>query len=358
MWVMLLWQAVFGVVETMATRRDARIRLLQAQIEMLQARVPGNRVILARAERSRLLRIGGELGHQLDDLLSIVAVKTYRRWLREAAAGREVRRVGRRRIVTVQLQGLIRRLARENPGWGARRIVGELKKLGIRLSRSTTRRVLIDEGGMPDPSRHAPKGIATPWRTFVDAQANVIVATDFFCKTVWTATGYKTAYVLVFIHLKTRRVMLSPATFNPNGEWMLQQARNLLMWLEDEGLDCLHLIHDNDTKFTSAFGDLLRQAGVAPLATPIAAPIANCYAESWIGGFKRECLNHLLIFKLRQLDYVTAEYTRYFNELRPHQGLENTPPCSVGRAPPRKAGVIARERVLGGLLNHYYRRAA
>ncbi|MEM6503828.1 MAG: integrase core domain-containing protein [Planctomycetota bacterium] len=218
--------------------------------------------------------------------------------------------------------------------------------------------MLIDEGIMPDPSRHAPKGIATPWRTFVAAQACVLVAADFFCKTVWTPTGRKTAYVLMFIHVETRRVMLSPATFNPNGEWMLQQARNLLMWLEDEGLGCLHLIHNNDTKFTTAFRELLRQAGVEPLATPIAAPIANCYAESWIGGLKWECLNHLLIFRLRQLDYVTAEYTRYFNELRPHQGLQNTPPCSVGRAPPSMAGSIARERILGGLLNHYYRRAA
>jgi len=241
------------------------------------------------------------------------------------------------------------------------RIVGELKKLGIRLSRSTTRRVLIDEGFMPDPGRHAPKGVVTPWRTFVAAQANVLVATDFFCKTIWTPMGRKTAYLLMFIHVGTRRVMLSPATFHPTGDWMLQQARYLLMWLEDEGLGCLHLIHDKDTKFTAVFRELLRLGGIEPLATPIAAPIANCYAESWIGGFKRECLNHLLIFHPRQLDYVTAEYTRYFNELRPHQGLENTPPCSMGHDPPlaeSSAGHIARERIMGGLMNHYYRKAA
>ncbi|MEM6331880.1 MAG: hypothetical protein AAF823_00890 [Planctomycetota bacterium] len=174
--------------------------------------------------------------------------------------------------------------------------------------------MLIDEGILPDPSRHAPKGVATTWRTFVAALANVLCASDFFCKTVWVPAGRKTAYVLVFIHLDTRRVVLSPATFSPNGDWMLQQARNLLMWIEDEGLGCLHLIHDNDTKFTAAFGELIRQAGIEPLATPIAAPIANCYAESWIGGFKRECLNHLLIFHLRQLTYVTARDSRYFNE--------------------------------------------
>ncbi|MEM6331898.1 MAG: integrase core domain-containing protein [Planctomycetota bacterium] len=353
-----LWQGVFCVVKAMASRRDARIRLLQAQLEMFQARLPGNRVILDPAERGSLLRIGAQLGHHVDDLLSIVAVKTYRRWLRDQAERRATGRVGHRRTVTTSLLGLIRRFARENPSWGTRRIVGELKKLGVRLSRSTTRRVLIDEGVMPDPSRHAPKGVATPWRTFVAAQIDVLVATDFFCKTVWTPAGRKTAYVLVFIHLGTRRVVLSPATFNPNEDWMLQQGRNLLMWLEDERLNCLHLIHDNDTKFTAPFGKLLRQEGVESLATPIAAPIANCYAESWIGGFKRECFNHLMVFHLRQLDYVAAEYTRYFNELRPHQGLENTPPCSVGRAPPSKGGTVARERILDGLLNHYYRRAA
>ncbi|MEM6260364.1 MAG: hypothetical protein AAGI37_18975 [Planctomycetota bacterium] len=181
---MLLWQGVFGAVEAMAARRDARIRLLRAQIEMLQVRLPDNRLILAPDERGRSLRTGGKLGHRFDHLLSIVAVKTYRRWLREAAAGREVKRVGRRRKVTVQLRGLIRRLATENPGWGTRRIVGELKKLGIQLSRSTTRWILINEGIIPDPSRHAPKGIATPWRTFVAAQANVLVTARFFCKTV------------------------------------------------------------------------------------------------------------------------------------------------------------------------------
>lgn len=118
------------------------------------------------------------------------------------------------------------------------------------------------------------------------------------------------------------------------------------------------MIHDNDTKFTAAFGELLRQAEVEPLVTPLAAPIANCYAESWIGGLKRECLNYLMIVKLRQLSYTTAEYTRYLGEPQAHQGLENTPPCSAGRAPLSMVGSVAGERVLGGLLNHYHRRAS
>jgi putative transposase len=84
----------------------------------------------------------------------------------------------------------------------------------------------------------------------------------------------------------------------------------------------------------------------------------NCYAESWIGGFKRECLNHLFCFSCRHLDFITATYAHYHNTLRPHQGLDNVPPASIGRSPPCPTGHITRQRIMGGLLSHYYRKAA
>ena len=130
------------------------------------------------------------------------------------------------------------------------------------------------------------------------------------------------------------------------------------MWIEDEGLGCEFLIRDHDTKFTAAFDELLRQAGTTRVTTPYQDPIANCYAESWIGSFKRECLNHLLCFSLGQLDFITAAYTRYHNQLRPHQGLANIPPADVNKDPPKPLGWIHCERILGGLLNHYERKVA
>jgi len=260
--------------------------------------------------------------------------------------------------VTAALRALILRLARENTGWGARRIVGELRKLAAPISRTSVRRVLTEEGILPDPDRHAPRGVVTPWRTFIDTHTNVMVATDFFCKTVWTPLGKRLAYVLVFIHLGSRKVSLSPATFHPTNEWVQQQARNTLMWLEDDGIKCEFLIRDHDTKFTSAFDALFEQAGIARVATPYQAPIANCFVESWIGSFKREGLNHLFCFSLRQLDHITAIYANYHNHLRPHQGLNNQPPATIGRSPPCSTGPIRRQHILGGLLNHYYRNAA
>jgi putative transposase len=172
------------LAQAWSARRDARVRFLMAQIQMLRAKLPGNRVIVAPEDRRRLLKLGEAMDHQVDDLIGIVSVKTYRKWLREQAAEREPKRVGRRRVVPESLRALILRLARENHGWGIRRIVGELKKLALAPSRSTVRRVMVEEGLLPDPERRAPDGVPTPWRLFVDAHINTMVACDFFCKTI------------------------------------------------------------------------------------------------------------------------------------------------------------------------------
>jgi len=135
--------------EAWSTRRDAHIRFLKLQVEILKERLPGNRVILDPVERRRLMKIGAEIDHRVEDTLGIVGIKTYRRWQREERGGQEPGKVGRARL-TKSLRELIIRLAKENAGWGVRRIVGELKKLALKASRSTVRRVLVDERILPD----------------------------------------------------------------------------------------------------------------------------------------------------------------------------------------------------------------
>jgi len=346
--------------EAWSARRDAHIRFLKLQVEMLKERLPGNRVILDPVERRRLMKIGAEVDHDVEDTLGIVSIKTYRRWQREERAGRQPGKVGRPRL-TRSLRELIIRLAKENAGWGVRRIVGELKKLALKAGRSTVRRVLVDEKIMPDPDRRAPAGVQTPWRKFIAIHMNVMVACDFFCKTVWTPLGRHVAYVLTFVHLGSRKVFVTPSTFNPTDEWMRQQARNASMWAEDEGIDVRFLLHDHDSKFTQGFDEHFRRDDGGPVLTPIAAPIANCYAESWIAHLKAECLNLLFCFSLRQLDHVCQIYAEYHNEYRPHQALGNRP-LNASEPPPHEDHVeprtVGRHRLLGGLLNHYYRRAA
>jgi putative transposase len=334
---------------------------MRLQVELLKKRIPGNRVILDPDERRRLMKIGAEIDHRIEDTIEIVSIKTYRRWQREESTGRKPGRVGRPRIMK-SLRELIVRLARENVGWGVRRIVGELKKLALRSSRSTVRRVLVDEKILPDPDRRAPQGVFTPWRKFIAIQMNVMVAADFFCKTIWTPLGKQIAYVLAFIHLGSRKVFLSPSTLNPTNEWVCQQARNVHMWADEEGIDIRFLLHDHDTKFTAFFDEFFRRDDGGPVLTPIAAPIANCFIESWIGSLKRECLNHFFCFHLRQLDYITQNYVTYHNEYRPHQGLGNRPPiaCDVPLSDNDDNDIkqIQCQTWLGGLLKHYYRSAA
>ena len=356
-----------------SARRDAQMRFLKLQVEFMKKRLPGNRAILDPDERQRLMAIGGEFKHAVQDVLSIVTVKTYRRWQRDEKADKEAKKVGRPKIAQ-SLRDMIVKLAKENCTWGILRIMGELKKLALKASSTTIRRVLKAEKLLPDPNRHAPKGVDTPWRKFVAVHMNVMVACDFFTKAIISPLGKKTqAYVLAFIHLGSRKVFLSPSTYHPTGEWVQQQARNASMWAEEEGIDIRFLIHDRDTKFTEAFDEHFARDDGGPVVTPPFSPRANCYCESWIGNCKREILNHIFCFSLWQLDYVTQTYCSYFNNHRPHQGLGNLipssqptsgqPPAAQTDPPPPldteiNLKLVKRKSWLGGLLRHYERKAA
>ncbi len=150
----------------------------------------------------------------------------------------------------------------------------------------------------------------------------------------------------------------------------MQQAGNVQMWLDDEGIEARFLLRDRDTKFTAAFDRLFRDLGTRIVKTPVKAPNANAYAESWVGSLKRECLNYFVCFGLGHLDHILGEYIYFFNRHRPHQGLGNRP-ISISLGEKGDVGATARlddypggesaircKRLLGGLLRHYYRAAA
>lgn len=347
-----------------AARRDARIRFLKAQVEILRRKLGGNRVIAGPEDRARLLAIGQELGHEVADVIGIVTPRTYCRWVAELREWRKPKRVGRPKVAR-KVRDIVLRLARENAGWGYRRIIGELRKLRVNIGRSSVRRILKDEGLTPSPVRRGWAG-ETTWQQFIRLHMNTLVACDFFSKSVLTPLGMRIAYCLAFIHVGTRKVYLSPPTYHPHERWGQQQGRNLLMWLDEHDLQARFLIHDRDSKFSAAFRNVFRNAGTRPLRTPKLAPDANAFCEAWIGAAKRECLDYFLCFSLTHLDHINQSYVHFFNEYRPHQGLGNqtTPAAAIG--PPQdpsvdsalELGRIRCRRFLGGLLRHYYRAAA
>ncbi len=204
------------------------------------------------------------------------------------------------------------RLARENAGWGYVRIAGELRKLGIDVSPTLVRNVL-QAAGMPP----APKRGGTTWRSFLRQHAAITLSCDFF--TVDTVL-LRRLYVLVFIRLGNRRVEGGACTRNPDGPWVAQQARNLLMDLDDRGQRTRFLIHDRDTKFSRAFDLVFESEGTRIVRTPIQAPNANAHIERWIGTARRECLDRLLVFDRRQLEHVLRVFVRHYC-----QGAASTP---------------------------------
>jgi putative transposase len=160
------------------------------------------------------------------------------------------------------LRELILRLARENPPWRYKRIVGELNGLGISVSATSVRKVLLEAGLQPAPVR-----MRSSWRGFLRAQAASALACDFL--TVETAFLQR-IYVLFFISLATRRIEYVACTSNPDGRWVAQQARNLAMQFGDEQ-PFRFLIHDRDAKFSHAFDAVFRSEGIKVIRTPIQA---------------------------------------------------------------------------------------
>jgi putative transposase len=323
-----------------------QVRVLERQLHGRVRYRPADRAILAALSRC-LPRAGRRC--------FLVSPDTLLRWHRELARRKwrrwRVQRGSGRPPMSHELVDLIVRLGRENRRWGCVRIQGELRKLGIRVSATSIRRVLRHHGLGP-----VPRGGPT-WSEFLRAQANVVLATDFF--TVDTIS-LKQLYVLFVIELGTREVHILGVTDHPTAAFVTQVARNLVGDLADRGRLIKFLIRDRDAKFTASFDEVFASEGIRTIKTPVRSPRANAYAERWVRTVRTECLDWVLVLGRRHLNAILHEYVGHYNHHRPHRGLDLGMPASS-----RETAVITppslhvhRHDVLGGLIHQYFTQAA
>ncbi len=300
----MLWSFVYLVVRNLFAlvwllgrpRRSKELEILVLRHELA---TPSR---LTRADRALLAALSRSLP-RIAWTSFPVKPDTVLRWHRQLVARRWTcahARPGRPPLES-SLRTMILRLARENPHWGYRPIVGQLKGVGISVSVTSVRKVLLEAGLPPAPER-----TRSSWRAFLKAQAASVLACDFL--TVDTVFLQR-IYVLFFISLATRRIEYIACTSNPDGRWTSQQARNLAMQLGDEQ-PFRFLIHDRDSKFSDAFDEVFRTDGIKVIRTPVQAPNANALAERWVRTVRADCLDRILILSRRHLEHVLRVHRR------------------------------------------------
>jgi len=320
--------------------KDVEILVLRHQLAVLQRQhprprfAPDDRTILT--AMSRVVR---------RDRWAIFLVKpdTIVRWHRRLVAKHWTypHRPGRPPTIT-ETRGAILRFARENPTWGYRRIHGELTQLGIRIAASTVWTILKNAGIDPAPGRNSQS-----WSTFLRTQAAGILACDFFAVDTVRLRRY---YVLFFIELDRRRVHLAGITANPTGPWTTQAARNFMMRTEPT---IRFLIRDGAGPFLAGFDDVFRSNGTTIVRTPPYTPVANAYAERWVGTVRRELCDRTLIWNHQHLEQLLREYVEHYNTHRPHRSLHQRAPNTAEVVEYRPGQPIRQHPTCNGLINEY-----
>ncbi|MFF0116472.1 integrase [Streptomyces prasinus] len=334
---------------------DTEILALRHQITVLERQLGGEKVRFSPNDRAFLAALLHRLPSQvLRRIRLVVRPDTVLRWHRDLVARRHAaasrpKRSGRPRTVR-SIRLLVLRLARENPGWGYRRIHGELLVLGIKVAASTVWEILQEAGIDPAPDR-----ASSTWADFLRSQADALPACDFL-ETV-TLSGAR-LYVFAVIEHASRRIRILGATAHPSASWVTQTAKNLVMDLEDARCRARFLIRDRDGKLPSLFDAVLAEAGIEVVPSGVRMPRMNSIMERWGQTCRRELLDRMLSWNQRHLLHALRKLEDFSNSHRLHQDIDNARPLHPLPVPDSdpeqiaRLGILRRER-LGGILHAY-----
>ena len=335
------------------------IDYLREQVRVLleQQAKQNKRILLTNSQRMRVAAKAKRLSRKmLEQCTELFTPDTIMRWFRELVArkydGSKNRTSPGRPQIAQEVVNLVIRFKEENPRWGYKKIRDQVVYLGYKISKSSVKNILIENGYDPEPDLT----IRSTWHEFIRSHWDVLAACDFF--TIELLVGPRLVRCTVFfvIDIASRKVFFGPIKLQPDGEYMKQVARILADYGDGFLRGKRYLIHDRDPLFnTAGFYDILKASGTRPVKLPARSPDLNCYAERFVKSVKSECLDHLILSSVKQLEYAIGQYSKYYHHERIHQSLDRIiePKHSIDD----KSEIVCIER-LGGLLKSYHRLAA
>jgi len=351
-----IFHPLLALIASAANNELARyVEYLKQENKVLRARIPGQ-IHTKPEEREWLLKYGKVLGRGIEELITIVSPSTFYRWVREEKNGKPKTtnpKGGQRK--PKEIRELVIEIAKTT-GFGYTRIIGELRKLGIKkISRQTVRNILKEEGIQPGPDRTSDK-----WDNFIKRHAETLWAVDFFSVKTVTKHGLRDMYVLVWLCMTSREVIVSESTERPNSAWVTKQADLFVDQTANREKRPDIIMHDRDSKFSKEFTDRLKERGLRTNALPKASPNLNGRCERFIETIKLECLSKFILFGKRHLDFIVAEFVNYYNTVRSHSERDHLPPI---RDIPEEVLSFPRDEItvrsyVGGLVKAFERKAA
>ncbi len=350
-----LFHPLLTLIASATDRELAKhVQYLKEENKILRSRL-GVAVHTRPEERQRLIEFGKVLGRAIEELITIVSASTFYRWCREEKCGKKKPNPKGGQRKPREIRELVLEIAKIT-GFGYTRIIGELRKLGIKgISRQTVRNILKEEGITPAPDRTSDK-----WENFLERHQNTLWAVDFFSVKSITARGIQELYVLVFLCMHSREVIVSSSTKHPNSAWVTKQTEMFIEKTADRKEKPSIVLHDRDTKFTKEFVATLKAKDIRTNALPIASPNLNGRVERFIQTIKYECLFKFILFGQRHMDHIVSEWVAYYNRTRSHMERGNLPP--IQETPeevlkPDRDQITVRSYV-GGLVKSFERKAA
>ena len=355
-----LWLTLVGCIAYCIDKELYKaIDYLREQVRVLveHQEKQNKRIILTNSQRMRIAAKAKRLSRKmLEQCTELFTADTVMRWYQKLIAekydGSDNRcKVGRPQIAA-EIVDLVIRFKEENPRWGYQKITDQMEYPGYKISKSSVKTILIENGYDPEPDLT----VRSTWHEFLKSHWDVMTACDFF--TIELLVGRKLIRCTVFfvIEFSTRKVFFAPIKLEPDGQYMKQVAR-ILTDCEDGFLKGKrYLIHDRDPLYRSeGFHDILRSSGVEPIKLPAKSPDLNAIAERFVKSVKYECLNYLILSSVEQLEYALVQYGTYYHHERIHQSLGRI--IEPSHKTNDDAEIVCIER-LGGLLKSYHRLAA